>query len=49
MSLDDSLVNELCIRKIKEKPMTNIILDELQIETRLFLRIESFIYIIREK
>jgi len=45
----DSLVNELCIRKIKGIPMTNIILDELQGEAGLLTRIESFIDIIREK
>ena len=45
----DSLVNELCIRKIKGIPMTNIILDELQGEAGLYTRIESFIDIIREK
>lgn len=45
----DSLVNELCIRKIKGMPMTNIILDELQGEAGLLTRIESFIDIISEK
>ena len=45
----DSLVNELCIRKVKGIPMTNIILDELQGEAGLHTRIESFIDIIREK
>lgn len=45
----DSLVNELCIRKIKGIPMANIILDELQGEAGLQTRIESFIDIIREK
>lgn len=45
----DSLVTELCLRKIKGIPMTNIILDELQGEAGLQTRIESFIDIIREK
>lgn len=45
----DSLVNDLCIRKVKGIPMTNIILDELQGEAGLHTRIESFIDIIREK
>jgi Uncharacterized protein conserved in bacteria len=45
----DSLVNELCIRKIKGIPMTNIILDELEGEAGMHTRIESFIDIIREK
>lgn len=45
----DSLVNELCLRKIKGIPMATIILDELQGEAGLHTRIESFIDIIREK
>lgn len=45
----DSLVNELCIRKIKGIPMTNIILDELQGEAGMYTRLESFIDIIRER
>lgn len=43
----DSLVNELCIRKLKGIPMLNIILDELQGEEGLYTRIESFIDIIK--
>lgn len=45
----DSLVNELCIRKVKGIPMANIILDELEGEAGLHTRIESFIDIIKEK
>lgn len=45
----DSLVTELCLRKIKNIPMTNIVLDELQGEAGLQTRIESFIDIINEK
>lgn len=45
----DSLVNELCIRKIKGMPITNIILDELQGEAGLYTRLESFTDIIRER
>ena len=45
----DSMVNELCIRKIKDIPMANIVLDELQGEAGLHTRIESFVDIIREK
>ena len=45
----DSLVNELCIRKIKTIPITNIVLDELQGETGLQTRIESFVDILSEK
>ncbi|MGI6324657.1 MAG: acyl-CoA dehydratase activase-related protein [Bacilli bacterium] len=42
----DSLVNELCIRKIKDIPILNIVLDELQSEVGLYTRIESFVDII---
>ena len=42
----DSLVNELCIRKIKNIPILNIVLDELQSEVGLYTRIESFVDII---
>lgn len=45
----DSLVNELCLRKIKGVPMANIIVDELQGEAGLQTRIESFVDIIRER
>ena len=45
----DSLVNELCLRKIKGIPMANIIVDELQGEAGLQTRIESFVDIIMEK
>ncbi|SHI96419.1 Predicted nucleotide-binding protein, sugar kinase/HSP70/actin superfamily [Clostridium cavendishii DSM 21758] len=45
----DSLVTELCLRKIKGIPMTNIILDELQGEAGIYTRIESFIDIIKER
>ncbi len=45
----DSLVNELCIRKIKDLPILNIVLDELQSEVGLQTRIESFIDIINAK
>jgi predicted nucleotide-binding protein (sugar kinase/HSP70/actin superfamily) len=45
----DSLVNELCIRKIKDIPSCNIVIDELQGEAGLHTRIESFVDIIKEK
>ena len=45
----DSMVNELCLRKIKDVPMSNIVLDELQGEAGLHTRIESFVDIIRER
>lgn len=45
----DSLVNELILRKLKELPVINIVLDELQGEAGIQTRIESFIDIIKEK
>ena len=45
----DSLVNELCMRKIKGIPIANIVIDELQGEAGLHTRIESFIDIIQDK
>ena len=45
----DSLVNELMIRKINSIPTTNILIDELNADTGLETRIESFIDIIKER
>ncbi len=45
----DSLVNELCLRKIKNIPMLNIIIDELQAEAGIHTRLESFVDIIKTK
>jgi len=45
----DSLVNELTIRKIKDIPITNIILDEQTAEAGLHTRLESFLDIIKER
>jgi len=45
----DSLINELAIRKIKNIPVSNIILDELSSDTGLQTRIESFMDIIKWK
>ncbi len=45
----DSLVNELIIRKTKNIPTINIVLDELQGEAGLQTRIESFIDILNER
>lgn len=42
----DSLMTELCVRKIKDKPMITIVLDELQGEAGLKTRIESFVDLI---
>ncbi len=42
----DSLVNELLIRKIKNIPITNILIDESTAEAGLQTRLESFIDII---
>lgn len=45
----DSLANEMCLRKIKDVPITNIIIDELNSEAGLITRLESFIDIIKER
>lgn len=45
----DSLVNELVIRKVKDIPIIQILLDELQGESGLQTRIESFIDILSER
>lgn len=45
----DSLINELLIRKIKDIPITNIIIDEQTAEAGLHTRLESFIDIIKQK
>ena len=45
----DSLINELLIRKIKDIPITNIILDEQTAEAGIHTRLESFIDIIKQK
>ncbi len=42
----DSLMTELCVRKIKDKPILVIVLDELQGEAGLRTRIESFVDLI---
>lgn len=42
----DSLVNELAMRKIKEKPSINLILDEQDAETGINTRLESFLDIL---
>lgn len=43
----DSLINELAIRKLKDIPISNIVLDELSGEAGLQTRIESFMDIIK--
>lgn len=45
----DSLVNELIIRKVKEKPIINLIIDEASSNTGLITRLESFIDIINKE
>ncbi len=45
----DCLVNELVIRKVKDVPVCNIVVDELQGETGIQTRIESFLDIIIQK
>jgi predicted nucleotide-binding protein (sugar kinase/HSP70/actin superfamily) len=44
----DSLANEMCLRKI-DKPIINLIIDELSSEVGLETRIESFIDIIKAR
>ena len=44
----DSLTNEMCLKKI-EKPIINLIIDELSSEVGLETRIESFIDIIKAR
>lgn len=45
----DSLVTELCTRKIKDKPCLNLILDELNSDTGMQTRLESFIDVLNDK
>lgn len=45
----DSLVNELLIRKLNNIPIMNIIIDELQAESGLHTRLESFVDIIKAR
>lgn len=45
----DSLVNELLLRKIKDIPMTNILIDELTASAGLETRLESFVDIITDR
>lgn len=46
---NDALVNELIIRKVKNIPIINIVIDEVNSETGLITRLESFIDIIEER
>ncbi len=45
----DSLVTEICTRKIKDKPCLNMILDELNSDTGMQTRLESFTDVLNEK
>ena len=45
----DSLINELIIRKVKDKPIINIIIDESNSDTGLLTRLESFIDIVNKE
>lgn len=45
----DSLTNEMILRKMKNIPITNIIVDELNSEAGLITRLESFLDIIKER
>lgn len=44
----DALVNELVMRKIKDKPSINIIVDEQEMGAGLYTRLESFIDILEQ-
>lgn len=44
----DALVNELVLRKVKNKPSMNIILDEQEIGAGLYTRLESFVDILEQ-
>lgn len=44
----DSLVNELVMRKVKDKPSINIILDEQEMGAGLYTRLESFIDVLEQ-
>jgi predicted nucleotide-binding protein (sugar kinase/HSP70/actin superfamily) len=43
----DSLVTELCLRKIKDRPTMSIVLDEQQGEAGVRTRLESFVDLVR--
>ncbi|MCX8074241.1 MAG: acyl-CoA dehydratase activase-related protein [Clostridia bacterium] len=45
----DSLVTDLCIRKIKNIPCLNLVLDELNSDTGMQTRLESFVDVITYK
>ena len=45
----DSLCNEIIVRKIKNKPIITIIVDELNNDSGLITRLESFIEILKER
>ena len=45
----DSLANEMCLRKITNLPIINLIIDELKGEAGIITRLESFLDIIEEK
>lgn len=45
----DSLSNEMIIRSIKDTPLLSLIIDELQSETGLVTRLESFIDMLEER
>jgi len=45
----DSIVTELCTRKIKNKPCLNLILDELNSDTGIQTRLESFTDVLNDK
>lgn len=45
----DSIISDLCIRRIHEKPVLNLILDEQNFDAGVETRIESFMDILKLK
>lgn len=45
----DSLVTEMCTRKLKNKPCLNLVLDELNSDTGMQTRLESFMDVLSDK
>jgi len=45
----DSIVTDLCTRKLKNKPCINLIVDELNSDTGIQTRLESFVDVLNDK
>ena len=44
----DAMVNDLVIRKIKNKPILNLVIDEQDASAGLYTRLESFVDILEQ-